>query len=510
MLSLFDKGAPSPCPPAFNLAAYVLAHASHLADKPALEVLGTASADIWTYARLEAAVRGTATGLLQAGLRPGDIVLMRLGNSVEFPIAYLGAIAAGLVPVPTSSQLTAPEVAAMIADLSLAAILRGDGIACPDAPGVPTVDQTTLEVMRALPPVDYALGDPNRLAYIIYTSGTSGKPRAVCHAHRAIWARKMMHDGWYGLGENDRLCHAGAFNWTYTLGTGLMDPWSVGATALIPRPGTDPATLPELLGQYEATIFAAAPGVYRKFLSQGSKLDLPALRHGLSAGEKLSEAIRGAWNTATGTKIYEAYGMSECSTFISASPEHPARPGTLGQPQVGRRVAIVDEDGTPMPLNEDGTIAVSNRDPGLMLGYFGAEAEFTARMRGEWFLTGDHGAMEADGQITYHARVDDMMNAGGYRVSPLEVEAALHGFDGLGEVGVTDIEIKQDVRVIAAFYTADVPLDETALADYAAARLARYKCPRLFVHLEALPTNANGKIQRQALKSMVPGHRLAI
>ncbi|MDU8926890.1 class I adenylate-forming enzyme family protein [Alisedimentitalea sp. MJ-SS2] len=502
MTSLFDNGPWAPCPDPFNFTAHVLGRAGDLPDKIALAVLGPARAERWSYAKLEAAVRGTGTGLLQQGLKPGDIVLMRLGNSVEFPIAYLGAIAVGLVPVPTSSQLTEREVANMIDTLDPAAILLGEGIACPET-AIKTILQANLEAMRDLSPCAYDMGDPDRLAYIIFTSGTSGKPRAVMHAHRAIWARGMMHEGWYGLSATDRLCHAGAFNWTYTLGTGLMDPWSVGATALIPAPGTAPEQLPLLLKRHDATTFAAAPGVYRKILQAHETLNLPKLRHGLSAGEKLSESLRDQWQSASGKPVYEAFGMSECSTFISAGPGQPAQAGSLGSPQQGRRVAILDEDtGQPVPLGEDGTIAVSNRDPGLMLGYLDAPEDTAARFRGEWFLTGDHGAMNDKGQIEYHARVDDMMNAGGYRVSPLEVEAALQSVPGLHEIAVTEVEVKSDARVIAAFYTADAPLDEAALKAHAAERLARYKQPRMFVHVDSLPRNPNGKLQRQTLKSL--------
>ena len=211
MLSIFDQGPPPPCPAPFNLAAHVLGKASTLGDKTALSVLSADSSDDWSFAPLEAAVRGTGAGLLQAGLTPGDIVLMRLGNSVEFPIAYLGAIAAGIVPVPTSSQLTEDEVAAMVADLSPAAILRDPGVAGvpPSQNGPREIGLDQLTSMRDLPPCAYDMGDPDRLAYIIYTSGTSGSPRAVMHAHRAIWARQMMIDSWYELTEADRLLHAG-------------------------------------------------------------------------------------------------------------------------------------------------------------------------------------------------------------------------------------------------------------------------------------------------------------
>ncbi|MCW8842336.1 MAG: acyl--CoA ligase [Rhodobacteraceae bacterium] len=500
MQSLFDHGAPAPAPTPFNMAAHVLAHAERLADKPALVVMGAQGAETWTYAMMEAAVRGTGTGLLQAGLKPGDIVLMRLGNTVEFPIAYLGAIAAGIIPVPTSSQLTASEVAKMVADLSPGAILRDPAIACPETPLIPHITTDALDTMRALPPCTYDMGDPDRLGYIIYTSGTSGSPRAVCHAHRAIWARRMMHEGWYGLHEEDRLMHAGAFNWTFTLGTGLMDPWSVGATALIPAKGVDFNALPGLLAAHKATIFAAAPGVYRKMLSDHPDIHLPDLRHGLTAGEKLSETTREDWFTATDTALYEAYGMSECSTFISASPSAPAHPHTLGRPQIGRRVAILDEDGAPVPIGQEGVIAISRHDPGLMLGYYNAPEDTEARFMGDWFLTGDRGTMAEDFYISYAGRNDDMMNAGGFRVSPLEVEAVLSRHPGIETVAVTDVEIKANTRIIAAFYTGPAALDDADLAAFAAEHMARYKQPRLYRHMDTLPTNPNGKLSRRALR----------
>lgn len=499
MLSVFDQGPPPPCPVPFNLAAHVLNPAAAQPDATALEVLGPDGAEIWSYRALEQAVRGTGTGLLQAGLTPGDIVLMRLGNSVEFPIAYLGAIAAGLVPVPTSSQLTEAETAAIMSDIAPAAVLLDPGVACAPHANVLSVD--ALLHMRDLPQCAYDLGDPERMAYVVYTSGTSGKPRAVAHAHRAIWARQMMVDGWYDLRADDRLLHAGAFNWTYTLGTGLMDPWTLGATALIPTPGTAIETLPALLATHGATIFAAAPGVYRRLLQTAPEHALPALRHGLSAGEKLSPELHKAWIAATGTELYEAYGMSECSTFISSSPEHPARGAALGSPQPGRRIAILGADGAPVPQGAEGTIAVRKDDPGLMLGYLGAPEETKARFSGDWFLTGDQGAMAVDGQITYLGRSDDMMNAGGYRVSPLEVEAALSGHPGIVQVGVTDVEVKPGARVIAAFYSSPHPLDAASLHDYVASKLARYKQPRAYIHLPALPTGANGKLLRRALRA---------
>lgn len=498
MLSLTDPPPPPPCPAPFNLAAYVLAAGEAAPGKIALQIVKPTGAERWSHARLRAAVLGAATLLRERGLEPGDRVLLRLGNGVEFPIAFLGAIAAGLVPVPTSAQLTAPEVAGIAAEIGPALIVADPGVALPPDAAcrvLPGAELLAAERLAALPP---EAGDPDRLAYIVYTSGSSGRPRAVLHAHRAVWARRMMWSGWYGLTAEDRLLHAGAFNWTYTLGTGLMDPWAAGATALIPAAGVEPEALPLLMRRFDATIFAAAPGVYRKLLKHHAKLDLPRLRHGLSAGEKLSATTRADWEAATGTPVFEALGMTECSTFVSACPGRPAPDGATGWPQPGRRVAVLGPDGAPVPRGEAGVLAVHRSDPGLFLGYLGQPEETAARFAGDWFLTGDTVAMAEDGAIAYLGRDDDMLNAGGYRVSPLEVEAAMAACPGAGEVAAVEVAVKDGVTLIGLAHTG--PATAADLAAHAATCLARYKQPRLYRALAALPHTRTGKVDRRAVR----------
>jgi acyl-coenzyme A synthetase/AMP-(fatty) acid ligase len=494
---------PAPCPAPFNLAAYVLAAGRQTPDKIALELLGPTGAERWSFAQIEAAVLGTASGLLEQGLQPGDRVLFRLGNGVSFPIAYLAAIAVGLVPIPTSVQLTAREISQVATMLGPKLALVSDGVAAPE--GIPQLCEATLDELAGRAPADYLLGDPDRLAYVIMTSGTGGRPRAVAHAHRAVWARRMMWDGWYGLTSGDRLMHAGAFNWTYTLGTGLMDPWARGATALIPAAGTSPAALPELLIHHRATILAAAPGVYRQMLrAVDGPLEVPALRHGLSAGEKLPEALRTAWRAATGTDLHEAYGQSEISTFISGAPDRPAPANTLGYAQAGRRMTVTDEAGQPVPPGQPGKMAVHRTDPGLMLGYLDDGVTPRLPLSGEWFLTGDTVEVSPDGAVSYLGRDDDIMNAGGYRVSPVEVEAALTAHPGVDDAAAAEVEVKPGTTVIAAWYTGPVALDEAELREHASARLARYKTPRIFIHCAELPRGANGKLLRRQLRQAYP------
>ncbi|WP_138464915.1 class I adenylate-forming enzyme family protein [Poseidonocella sp. HB161398] len=502
MPSLTDLRADrAPCPPDFNLAGHVLGRAKDDPDKIALAILSLSGSERWSYGRLERTVLGLAAALRDRGLAEGDRVLMRLGNTVEFPLVYLASIAAGLVPVPTSAQLTAEEAGKLAADLAPALIVAGAGVALPAGCPCPVLPEDDLHAMAEAPPMAPVPGDPDRPAYIVYTSGTSGSPRGVVHAHRAIWARQMMMAGWYGLGPADRLLHAGAFNWTYTLGTGLMDPWTMGATALIPAAGVTAAQLPLLLKRHDATIFAAAPGVYRQML-RAPMPALPKLRHGLSAGEKMPAVTRRAWQEATGKAVHEAFGMSEISTFLSGCPDRPAPEGTLGFVQPGRCVALLDPEGQPVPRGTPGTIAVAADDPGLMLRYLNAAEETRARFTadGAWFLTGDLGEMDGSGAIAYLGRDDDMMNAGGFRVSPIEVETVLAHHPQIAEAAAVEVAAKEGASIIAAFYTgAPVPGDE--LAAYAAEHLARYKCPRLFVHLEALPKSPNGKLMRRKIRT---------
>ena len=478
----------------FNLAAHVLAKGQETPEKIALAVLGLTGAERWSYARLIAAVCGCG-GWLGERAAPGERILLRAGNTPAFPVAYLGAIAAGMVPVATSPLLTAPEIARMAALIRPRLTLAEPGLAVSDGPVWP-ID---LPAWEAHTPCDWHMGDANREGYVVFTSGTSGAPLPVRHAHRAILARAMMHQGWEGLTAQDRLLHAGAFNWTYTMGTGLLDPWTLGATALIAHPKVAPDQLPLLMNRHEATIFAAAPTHFRRLL-RGSLPGLPRLRHALSAGEALPPALRAEWRARTGTDIHEALGMSEISTFISGSPDRPAPEGASGFPQPGRRIAVLDDAGRLLPPGEVGRLGVSTADPGLMLGYQGHTPP-----DGDWFATGDLVHQGWDGAIHFHGRADDMMNPGGIRVSPREVELALADLPGVTELAVAEVPARGSAggaRVIACFY-AGAALPESTAQAFAAERLARYKQPRLWVHLNALPRGATGKIDRRALAVLV-------
>jgi acyl-coenzyme A synthetase/AMP-(fatty) acid ligase len=263
----------------------------------------------------------------------------------------------------------------------------------------------------------------------------------------------------------------------------------------------------KLLGTTGATLFAAVPSLYRQILKYGdfASADLSRLRHGLAAGEALPPAILEEWRKVTGLEIYEAFGMSECSTFISTRPGTPIRPGSPGKAQHGRRIAVlpIDGDTTPLPAGETGLLAIHRDEPGLMLGYWRLPEEDAATSRGDWFTGGDLVTIDADGYVWHRGRADDVMNAGGYRVSPVEVEDAFADHPAIAEIAVTETALRPGVSGITAFVVlrAGAPADEAAILAHGEGELAPYKRPKRVLFVEALPRSANGKLLRRELSA---------
>lgn len=490
-----------------NLARYCLTNAKPAPDKVALEVVGPGGAlsERWTYADIERSVLAVAGGLAARGLRQGDRILLRLGHSSDFPLVFFGAIAGGFVPIPTSEMLTTSEATAILEDSGAACVIHDGHAALPEGAKL-VLGTEDLAELKAHAGGAYAATDADDPAFLIYTSGTSGTPKGVLHAQRTAIGRTPMYQGWYGISDKDRLLHAGAFNWTYTLGVGLMDPWANGATSLVYDGPRDPEIWPGLIEASRATLFAAVPSLYRRILKYGDigKSSFPALRHGLTAGEALSADLHHDWIEHTGRPLYEALGMSEISTYISSGPHVPTKPGSPGKPQDGRKVAILTEDGdgeTFAAVDEIGLLAVHESETGLMLGYWNRPDDTRAAFRSGWFLTGDRARSDSDGYYWYEGRADDLMNAFGYRVAPEEVERTLNAHPEVSEVAVTAVPVREGISLVTAFVVPKHSTwrDETALANWAHDRLAEYKRPKAYKFVDALPRTPSGKVRRKAL-----------
>lgn len=505
---------PNPHAPLDVARAVVSEPAARWPNKPAMVFLTEHGEREFTFGQVARQVAALATRFSEQGVRRADRVALRLPHSPEFVATFFAVIAAGAVPVATSPALTEAEFQWIVEDS------RARWIARPSLVDIPldTVEWSSVELCAVErtdeKPFEQDRGpsSEDEPAWMVYTSGTSGHPRGVVHAHRALRAREWMRDGWTGLQAGDRLMHAGQLNWSYTIGCAIMDTWRIGATGVLL--GYQPAVdeWPALIRRGRATIFAAVPSLYRRILkyAPAALADLP-LRHALTAGEALSPDLAQRWQQATNRPLFEALGMTECSTYLSSGPATPVRAGSAGKPQPGRRVVLLPIDvGTdPVGPGELGVIAIHRSDPGLMLGYHNRPEEEAAMMRGEWFVTGDLAVTDDDGYFYTRGRNDDVMNASGYRVSPAEVEDVLRLHPQVSEVGVTDVEVGDGVKIVCAFVVPIEPETEgttalaTELLEHAARALAPWKCPRRVVFTHALPRNANGKLLRRQLRSHV-------
>lgn len=502
----------------FNITEYLFS--GNLACRANHEALVLLTPDgrmrSWTYSELwELILKGSH--FFRQRTRPREVVLLRLPSDPSMIVGFFAALHAGVVPVPISPLLQAPEVELLARDSAARLAIVDPFLPFPAPSAVPGLqsicraDRLTQGSARSVNATTVR-EDP---AFLVYTSGTTGTPRGVLHAHRNVLGRLPMRDAWTGLRPEDRLLHAGHLNWTYTLGVGIMDVWAAGATAFVFTGDRDrPEIWYDLIREHNITVFASVPGLYRRLLKYApwKASDVPAFRHGLTAGDTLLPDLHRQWTDTTQTPIYEALGMSEISTFISSGPSVATRPGSPGKPQPGRRIAILDDTGRPVrEPHGSGQLAVHRSDPGLMLRYLSTNrpsqptpSPAAAAADGEWFPTGDMGRLDRDGYFWHEGRCDDLMNAGGYRVSPAEVERVLYHHPSVLEAAAVETQVpnKPGVSIITAFVVLKQHgADAASLLSHCRDHLARYKCPRQIAFLDHLPRNAAGKVDRRMLRT---------
>jgi acyl-coenzyme A synthetase/AMP-(fatty) acid ligase len=343
-------------------------------------------------------------------------------------------------------------------------------------------------------------------AYLVYTSGTTGYPKGVLHAHRALLGRQPSSEYWFDFDPaGDRVLHAGKYNWTYVLGTGLMDPLYRGHTAIVCEGAMDASRWPQRIARHAATIFIAVPTIYRQILHRTTFVgrDVPTLRHCMSAGEQLPAEVLGEWRARFGLEIYEGLGMTECSYYLCETKSRQIRPGSAGFTQPGHEVTLRDPaTWDEVPVGAEGMICIPRTDPGLMLRYWNQPEETARCMHGEWFLTGDYARRDADGYLWFLGRKDDLINTFGYRVSPYEVERVLKGHPDVGEVAAVGEEVGAGKILVAAYVVPRAPgvLTPDAVLAYAREHLASYKAPRVVYLVDDFPRTRNGKVLRRALR----------
>jgi acyl-coenzyme A synthetase/AMP-(fatty) acid ligase len=502
------------------------------------DVLGTSQI---TFAELARKTDQFAQLLRNLKVKVGERVLIRLPNSIDYPIAFLGAMKMGAIAVPTSTLLTAEEVIYLAKDSGAAALVT-------DAKAWVTMEEQLVESLRDLPNLSHILlsqtthtqphGCLNVLsienclsvihkcdspynsraddpAYLVYTSGTTGFPKGVLHAHRALLGRQPAAQYWFNYAEetknasvSDRIMHSGKFNWTYVLGSGLMDPLYLGKTVIVHEGKNDAQTWLNLIQKHQATIFIGVPTIYRQILqkTEATQAEIPSLRHYMSAGEHLSDEVLSQWKARFKFDIYEAVGMSEFSYYLSQSKFRPIRPGSAGFPQPGHHIKLLNPDSLEEVKNgEEGMISVPDNDPGLFLSYWNLAEETAKYKHDNYFFTGDYAKYDADGYIWFLGRKDDIIKSFGYRVSPYEIERVYKNHPDVADCAAVGEEIEKDklLVVIYVILKPDTNVSPDDLLAYGKQHLAAYKTPKTVYLVNDLPRTKNGKILRKDISPKI-------
>ena len=491
--------------------------------------LGTVTA---TYGELARRTSQFAQLLRKRGVSPGDRVLIRLPNCLDYPTAFLGAMKAGCIAVPTSTLLTVDEVLYLAKDSGARVMVMDHPMWEQLAPRITEAPEARLVLLSGrgkqldgievvaldLKPALDAIsvwsaahathaGDP---AYLVYTSGTTGYPKGVLHAHRALIGREPASEYWFNFDPNnvDRILHSGKFNWTYVLGSGLMDPLYRGKTVIVHEGKNDANTWTNLIAKHKATIFIGVPTIYRQIIQKTSadKATVPSLRMCMSAGEHLSDDMLAAWRKRFGMEIYEAVGMSEFSYYLSQSIHRPIRAGSAGFPQPGHQIQLLDPETLQVVAHgEEGMIAVPESDPGLFLRYWNLPDE-TAKYRHDgYFFTGDYAKVDEDGYLWFLGRKDDIIKSFGYRVSPYEVERVLKSHPAVADCACIGEEIEKDKLLVVAYVIAQPGAEVSAeqLQSFGQQHLAAYKAPKRIYLARDFPRTKNGKILRREISPKI-------
>ncbi|CAM4284862.1 4-hydroxybenzoate--CoA ligase [Bordetella tumbae] len=513
----------NPCPTELNFA-------SHLAALNAPRAAKLAYIDDTrriTYGELAERVARCAGALRQLGLRREERVLLLMHDNVDWPVAFLGALHAGIVPVAVNTLLT-PEDYAYIAGhcRARAALVSGELLGTlQTALGKGPHEIENIIVSRpagALPAGNRDFGQwladaplapavrtlSDEIAFWLYSSGSTGKPKGVVHTHGNLWHTVELYaKPVLGIREDDIVFSAAKLFFAYGLGNGLSFPLAVGATVVVMSERPTPQAVFKRLTEHRPTVFYGVPTLYASMLASP---DLPAreqvaMRVCTSAGEALPRDIGERFTRHFGCEILDGIGSTEMLHIFLSNQPGSLRYGTTGKPVPGYEVQLRDEDGRIVAANMIGDLYI--KGPSTALMYWNNRDKTRQCFQGEWLKSGDKYQCDADGYYTYAGRSDDMIKVSGQYVSPVEVENVLIQHEAVLEaavIGVPDHDGLIKTKAYVVLRPGFQPNADTgeALQQYVKQHLAPFKYPRQINFTEDLPKTATGKIQRFRLRQL--------
>jgi malonyl-CoA/methylmalonyl-CoA synthetase len=435
-------------------------------------------------AALDGMTARLAAALAARGVRPGDRVLWSARTTLGSVQALLGVLRSGAVLTPLSPSARAPEVAHVVSDARPTVAVCDDDRAGVFGPGVTVLSVEQLERDAAhIDAVSLPALHPGDDALIVYTSGTTGKPKGAVHTHASLLAGTSSVLTAWGWERTDRLILCLPLFHVHGLCAGLFGTLAAGASAVL----FDRFEEPAIVGAApESTMFFGVPTMYHRLAASGLSGELAALRVCVSGSAPLAAEL---WHrlAAAGVVVLERYGMTETLLTLSNPLSGERRPGSVGVPLPGVDAAVEDAD-------EHGVGELLVRGASVCRSYWGRDAPRPA----EWFATGDLVSVSGDGYVTVRGRRTELIITGGHNVYPAEVEAVLSRHPGIAEVAVVGMPSAEWGEVVVAYVVGDPDL--ASLHELAAAELAPFKCPREVRLVDALPRNALGKVVRGDLR----------
>lgn len=505
----------------FNFAAHLLRINQGRPAKAAyIDEIETIS-----YGQLDQRIRATAAGLLAAGLHREERVLLCMNDSTDWPVAFLGCLYAGLVPVAINTLLPAEDVAYMITHSRAQAVLTSGGLlpmlreALKHAGAAaevrhtwvsrPTGELAELECdFAAL--IDTAAGlaeaaqtHPDAPGFWLYSSGSTGKPKGTLHTHGNLFhTAELYGKGILQLTEQDVCFSAAKLFFAYGLGNGLSFPLSVGATVVLNGGRPTPEAVFERWTQHAVTVFFGAPTGYAGMLAHPAlpARDAVSLRMCSSAGEALPRELGERFKAHFGCDIVDGIGSTEMLHIFLSNRPGDVRYGTTGFPVPGYTVELRGDDGHAVPDGEIGDLYIHGPSSAVM--YWNNRAKSRDTFQGAWTKSGDKYVRNDDGTYTYSGRSDDMLKVSGQYVSPFEVEATLIEHPAVLEAAVIGVNDDDGLTRVKAFVVCKDGQSVSAedLQAFVKGRLTPFKYPRVIAFVAELPKTATGKIQRFRLR----------
>jgi long-chain acyl-CoA synthetase len=513
----------------FNLAVILSETAQSSPGRPVAVYTGGQL----TYRELDQASDRLAVTLAAAGIKPGDPIALQLPNIPQFLISYFGILKAGGVVVPLNVMLRAPEVAFHLGDSGARILITWEGVLAEAAKGAEAagLDQIyavghaaepsagaegpaggVLPFERLLdaevPHFTMATREPTDTAVIVYTSGTTGRPKGAELTHIQLYMNADIPGRLFEVRPDDVVITVLPLFHVFGLSSIVDICVRFGATmSLLPR--FSPIAVLTAIQRDRATIFEGVPTMFADLLSHPDldSYDLSSLRIAISGGASIPVPVLDAFEERFGLVILEGYGMTETASTITFNPSAAQRrPYSVGKPIWGTQTQVWGEGGRPLPAGPEHVGEIVTRGLHVMKGYLNQPEATADVFTGDWLHTGDLGYFDEDGFLFLVSRKKELIIRGGYNVYPSEIENVLHAHPAVAEaavVGIPDERLGEEVMAVVilrpALHPLEADLREAELLAYCRERLAAYKCPRVFQFRAALPKNSLGKVLKDKL-----------